>query len=231
MWILAKSLCTVFFDQSFQHYFSVSLIFYSFSLFLSFFYWIVFLLHSFSSHFLLEVFFFTFFAWHFSWHFFCHFFVIQISSINNRRYRSFSELSYSLKGKNNNSTKTLNLESHFMSASTHESYEKDIQKLKNHLTSLIVISTNFLLHCHIDEFYVIFHSKCPSCVYLRKSINFFFSKIKLDFKLQRDFHLLNKNVLFCSCVEIELDQIHQNQWKCQRNMENIVQGEMTKIFD
>lgn len=106
-------------------------------------------------------FFFTFFASHFLLDIF---FVIQISSISNRRYRSFSELSYSFEGKNN-STKTLNLESHFMSASTHESYEKDIQKLKNHLTSLIVISTNFLLHCHIDEFYVIFHSKCPSCVY------------------------------------------------------------------
>lgn len=121
----------------------------------------------------LHIFWLSFFASHFLLDIFLYiFFVIQISSINNRRYRSFSELSYSFKGKNN-STKTLNLESHFMSASTHESYEKDIQKLKNHLTSLIVISTNFLLHCHIDEFYVIFHSKCPSCVYLKKSINFF----------------------------------------------------------
>lgn len=217
-----------FFDQSFQYYFMCFL-----DILIIFFVFIIFVLNLiFASQF-----FFTFFGCHFLPHIFCltffltFFFVIQISSINNRRYRSFSELSYSFKGKNNNSTKTLNLESHFMSASTHESYEKDIQKLKNHLTSLIVISTNFLLHCHIDEFYVIFHSKCPSCVYLRKSINFFFSKIKLDFKLQRDFHLLNKNVLFCSCVEIELDQIHQNQWKCQRNMENIVQDEMTKIFD
>lgn len=76
--------------------------------FLCFYRWIVFLLHIICLR---------PFALHFSW----HFFVIQIFSINNRRYRSFSELSYSFKGKNNNSSKTLNLESHFMSASTHES--------------------------------------------------------------------------------------------------------------
>lgn len=168
MWILAKSLCTVF---SINHFSTTSVFPWYFIHFLCFYHFCIEVYFCFTVF--LHIFCLTFFAWHFSWHFSCHFFVIQISSISNRRYRSFSELSYSFEGKNN-STKTLNLESHFMSASTHESYEKDIQKLKNHLTSLIVISTNFLLHCHIDEFYVIFHSKCPSCVYLRKSINFFF---------------------------------------------------------